>query len=127
MSVKAGSLVQVVVAYSAPFPDPIRVKAGELVTIDPDKKTAITGWLWCTNRAGKSGWVPHAYLDRKGSTGRMSCDYDAIELTVRVGEILTVHKMESGFYWVSDRRGRRGWVPVSHVEPDPGGQGSEAK
>jgi uncharacterized protein YgiM (DUF1202 family) len=127
MSIKAGSLARVITNYQAPFPDPIRTKAGEIVTIDPEKKTDIPGWIWCTSRAGKSGWVPEVYVDRQGNTGSMRCNYDAVELTIYIGDILTVHKMESAFYWVTDRNGRQGWVPAAHIEPYPPGQETEAK
>jgi uncharacterized protein YgiM (DUF1202 family) len=119
MRIKARSLVRVVTDYHAQFPDPIRVRSGDVISIDPGKKTSIAGWVWCTSQAGKSGWVPDSYLNRQGTTGRMRCDYDAIELTVNAGEILTVLKMESDFYWVTDRSGRQGWVPVAQVEPYP--------
>jgi hypothetical protein len=127
MTIKDGSLVRVIADYQAPLPDPIRVKAGDVVSIDHEKKTDIPGWVWCTSRPGKSGWVPAVYLDRRDNIGRLRCDYDAIELTIRVGELLTVHKMESSFYWVTDRNGRQGWVPMDHVEPYPPDPGSEAK
>jgi uncharacterized protein YgiM (DUF1202 family) len=110
-------LVRVNADYQAPFPDPIRIKAGEEVTVDPEKATHISGWIWCTSCTGKSGWVPESYLDKRGTRGFMKCDYDAIELTVHVGELLTVHKLESRFYWATDGSGRQGWVPVEHVEP----------
>jgi uncharacterized protein YgiM (DUF1202 family) len=116
MSVETGFLVRVIADYDAPFTDPIRVQSGEEVAIDRGKTTNISGWLWCTSKAGKSGWVPEAFLDLSASLGYMECDYDAIELTVRVGDQLTVHGMESGFYWVTDFHGRQGWVPVEHVE-----------
>jgi uncharacterized protein YgiM (DUF1202 family) len=114
---KMSYLVRVIAAYQAPFPDPIRVKQGDIVTIDFQKKTNISGWIWCTHESGKSGWVPESYIEVQGSTGRMNCDYDAIELTVHVGNILTVHKEESNFYWVTDQSDNQGWIPVSHVEP----------
>jgi uncharacterized protein YgiM (DUF1202 family) len=41
----------------------------------------------------------------------MRCDYEAVELTVQLGDLLTVHKAESGFLWVTDQDGRTGWVP----------------
>jgi uncharacterized protein YgiM (DUF1202 family) len=127
MRINAGSLVRIITNYQAPFPDPIRVNAGDEVAIDSDKKTDIAGWIWCTNHAGKSGWVPEAYVEHQGKLGLLRCDYNAIELTIRVGELLTVHKMECGFYWVTDRSGRQGWVPVAHVEPYRRGKESEAK
>ena len=46
----------------------------------------------------------------------MSYNYNAIELTIRVGELLTVHKAESGFLWVTNQAGQDGWVPSAHVE-----------
>jgi hypothetical protein len=127
MTNKTGSLVRVIIDYQAPFPDPIRVRAGEDVSIDPDKKTDIPGWIWCTSRAGKNGWVPEIYVDRQGNNGSMRCNYDAVELTIHVGDILTVHKMESAFYRVTDRNGRQGWVPMAHVEHCPCDPELEAK
>ena len=117
MGTKMNSLVRVIADYRASFPDPIRVKEGDIVTLDFQKKTNISGWVWCTQESGKSGWIPESYLEIQGLTGRMICDYDAIELTIHVGNILTVHKEESDFYWATDQRDNQGWIPVSHVEP----------
>ena len=111
------SQARVISAYQAPYDDPIAVRAGEEVLIDSARTTDCAGWVWCASRAGKGGWVPEAYIERHGEVGSMRCDYDAIELTVRVGDILTVHKAESGFLWVTDLAGRTGWVPSAHVEP----------
>jgi hypothetical protein len=116
MSVNSVSTARVIADYQAPYPHPIVVVAGDEVRIDSSKKTDWTGWVWCADRAGKSGWVPEAYIERHGDTGRMRCDYDAIELTVRVGELLTIHKAESGFLWATNQAGQDGWVPSTHVE-----------
>ena len=116
MNVRSGFQVRVIEAYQAPYPDPIQARAGDEVTIDWNKGTDIPGWVWCTNQAGKSGWAPTAYIDLQGSAGKMRCDYSAIELTIRVGEILTVHKAESSFYWVTNPAGQLGWVPMANVE-----------
>ena len=110
-------LVQVVADYQAPFPDPIRANQDDMVVIDMEKQTNIPGWVWCTHETGRSGWVPKAYVYIHGTHGKMVCDYDAIELTVNIGNILTVHKEESDFYWVTDQNGQQGWVPVSYVKP----------
>jgi hypothetical protein len=117
MSIQGDLLVRVTGNYQSSFPNPIRVIAGEEIVIDADKKTDITGWIWCTSREGKSGWVPVAYVEQRGIQGSMKCDYDAFELSVHIGELLKAQKMESGFYWVTDSKGRKGWVPVDHVEP----------
>lgn len=116
MTTHANFLARVIADYQAPYADPIQVNAGDEVVVDSEKQTSIPGWVWSTNRDGKSGWVPKTYLEYSGKVGKMLCDYNAIELTVYVGEILTVHKIESDFYWVTDQKGIQGWVPIAHVE-----------
>jgi hypothetical protein len=108
--------VRVIEEYQAPYPDPIRVHKGDEVMVDEHKRTDIAGWIWCTSRAGKSGWVPRAYIDLQGSAGKMQCDYSAVELTIQVGEILSVGKVESSFYWATNQSGQQGWVPMANVE-----------
>jgi uncharacterized protein YgiM (DUF1202 family) len=117
MDLDSKSSLRVIADYQAPYSDPIRVKEGDEISLDRNKVTELAGWVWGTDHAGKSGWVPEAYIEPHGDTGIMRCDYNAIELTIHVGEILTFHEAESGFYWVTDQSGRQGWVPASHVEP----------
>ena len=117
MDISSKTSLRVIADYQAPYPDPIQVNAGEKITIDRNEKTDLVGWVWCTDQAGKSGWVPEAYIEHQGETGIMLNDYNAIELTIHIGEILTFHKAESGFFWVTNHAGQQGWVPASHVEP----------
>jgi uncharacterized protein YgiM (DUF1202 family) len=126
MIIQEGCIVRVIASHQAPYPDPIRVSTGEVVRINDDKKTDIAGWIWCTSNDGKSGWVPETYLNRQGKSTSLRCDYDAIELTVQGGEILTVKKIESGFCWVTDQTGRAGWLPIDHLTPQPGKLKGEA-
>ena len=116
MKVTSKSIARVIADYEAPYADPIVVNKGDEIIIDASKKTDWAGWVWCINRGGKSGWVPEAYVERRGDMGTMRCDYNAIELTLRVGELLSVHKAESGFFWVTNQGGQEGWVPSTHVE-----------
>jgi len=116
MNSKSNFLVRVIEDYQVPYPDPIRARTGDEVSVDWNKKTDISGWVWCTNRANKSGWVPKVYVEIKGDQGKMLQDYSAIELTIDVGELLKVHKEESSFYWVSDQTGNQGWIPIANVE-----------
>jgi uncharacterized protein YgiM (DUF1202 family) len=37
----------------------LAVRAGEEVSLGQEE----SGWFWCTNRAGQSGWVPKERLD----------------------------------------------------------------
>jgi len=116
MNTETDFLVRVIEEYQAPYPDPIQAKAGDEVSVDLIKATDIVGWVWCTNHTGKSGWVPGTYVKIEGGRGRMLQDYNAIELTIHVGDILTVHKTESSFYWVTNQAGNQGWVPIANVE-----------
>ena len=117
MNANSKSLARVIADYQAPYPDPIRADAGDEISIDSSKKTDYASWVWCANRAGKSGWVPENYIERHGDKGYMRYEYNAIELTIHIGEILTLHKAESGFFWATDQTERQGWVPSTHVEP----------
>lgn len=116
MKANSSYRVCVIEDYQAPYPDPIQARAGEQVAVDLNRKTDIAGWVWCTNRSGKSSWVPKSCLELHSDTGKMLRDYRAVGLTIHVGEILTVHEVESGFCWVTDQAGRRGWVPAANVE-----------
>ena len=116
MTVKTTFLVRVIEDYQAPYPDPIQTNAGDEVSVDMNKETDIDGWVWCTNHAGKSGWVPKTYIEINGNQGKMLQHYNAIELTIQAGDILKVYKEESGFYWVSNQAGQQGWIPCTNVE-----------
>lgn len=115
MDTNSGRLARVIADYQAPYANPIVVDAGDEITVDISRKTDWIGWVWCTNRAGLSGWVPEIYIERHGNRGRMSCSYNAIEMTIHAGEILTLHKAASGFYWATNHAGQSGWVPSTHI------------
>src|SRR6476620_5600684 len=54
---------RVLANYQAAYPDPIIVRAGEDLVAgkeDPD----YPGWIWCTDRNGKGGWVPDDFIER---------------------------------------------------------------
>ena len=74
------------------------------------------GWVWCTDADGKGAWVPQAYVRVQGSQGTALCDYTSRELSVRAGELLTLHLAESGWWWATNGAGDSGWVPATHVE-----------
>jgi uncharacterized protein YgiM (DUF1202 family) len=101
--------------YLQPYPDPIRVRAGERIIPDLTKQTNIPGWVWCSDERGKSGWVPKSWMRKQAGRWIISRDFDAIELTVKVGEPVTIHAAESGFVWVTTTEGRSGWIPEDCV------------
>jgi len=109
---------RVVSDYRTPYPDPVTLKAGDVLTIG-DQHSPWPGWIWCTDRDGKSAWVPESYVEREGNTGTMRRDYDATELSVRAGEELAIGEEESGWFWCTNQAGQSGWVPAEHVQVQP--------
>jgi uncharacterized protein YgiM (DUF1202 family) len=101
--------------YPRAYPDPLVVHSGDPLTVER-RDSEWNGWLWCTRSDGKAGWVPESYLDCSGSTSRLRRDYDARELTVTVGERVTVEFEESGWLWCTNSSGESGWIPAECVD-----------
>ncbi len=118
-------ICRVVYAYQSSCPDPLVVSAGEQLMIGA-KETSWSGWVWCTDRHGKSSWVPEKYIERGGNTGTAICHYDATELSVNVEEELIMGEEESGWIWCMNREGQWGWVPADCIEKLQEIRGSEA-
>ena len=106
-----GLTAKVVHAYQRPYADPVKGKAGDLLIPDYSKETDLFGWIWCRNDAGHEGWAPRNWLTSQGDKFRLDRDFDAIELTVAPGDVVTLHFSESGFCWVTTAAGETGWVP----------------
>ncbi len=103
-------------AFWAFYTHPLTVSVGEELTIRRGENQRGVGWVWCINRKGKGGLVPESYLERQGEVVTVRCDYASTDLTVHVGEALTLHKMESGWVWATNPAGQSGWVPASRIE-----------
>ncbi|MGA7537493.1 MAG: SH3 domain-containing protein [Steroidobacteraceae bacterium] len=105
----------VIQSYQSPYENPISVAAGESVMPDFARRTRIDGWVWCTAGDGRSGWTPHEWLVESGGKWHLSHAFNAIELTVSLGEILDLSCEESGFFWAKKQNGEAGWVPSENV------------
>ena len=99
---------RVIKAYSSPYTDPWIITKGEILSIG-EKESEWPGWIWCTNNSEKSRWVPESYLEISGVTGKAKQDYNATELSVKVGE-------EAEWFWVINQQGKSGWVPIKNVK-----------
>jgi len=111
---EASFVCHVTTARVSAYPDPLILAASEQVTLG-ENDTTWPRFVWCTTRQGKSGWVPAAYLDRQGTMGILLREYDATELSVDVGEELTILDKEGGWFWCANHDGQRGWVPAKNV------------
>lgn len=99
-------------AHQREFEKPIKATKGDTVTIvKRDLWQEKYLWLWCTHPTKGEGYVPETYLTIEGDTGILKQDYDAIELSIAVGEDITLHQYESGWYWCTNSVGEQGWIP----------------
>lgn len=107
---------RVIADYTRSREDPITCSAGDSLTVGEryDWNGAI--WLWCTNQAGKSGWMPEGYVTIDGERGIAKVDYNAIELTVNVGDLLTVRDQSHQWAWCETAHGELGWIPLENIE-----------
>lgn len=109
---------RVIQNYQSPYPDPIRFRKGEKVTVgkkykgDPDWRN----WIWCRGKNDNSAWVPIQYLTIEGRTGIFKQDYNARELTVHKGEIVEVQEVVNGFGMAEKNDRNKGWVPMRNLE-----------
>jgi hypothetical protein len=110
-----GKICRVIEAYESPYTEPLKMMKGEILTFE-EKECEWSGWIWCTNKSGKSRWVPENYLEIHGNTCEVKQDYDAVELSVKVGDELIIEKEEADWFWVSTKEGKKGWVPIRNVE-----------
>nr|MBN2278498.1 hypothetical protein [candidate division Zixibacteria bacterium] len=112
---KTGLPATVIAEYRTPYPDPLVIKAGEKVQVEP-RPSEWPGWIWCVIADGRSGWVPKKYIDEKHGLHLAAVDYSAAELNVAVGDNLTIIKQESGWAWCENSRGDQGWVPLDNLD-----------
>jgi hypothetical protein len=110
----------VVTDYRSPYPNSIAFRKDEKVAIGQEFKgdPAWEKWVWCTGANDKQAWVPQQYLNIDGGTGTLKKDYDAKELSVKVGERVIVHNIVNGFGMAEKTNGMRGWVALKHMKRD---------
>lgn len=108
--------LKVVEAYVREFGNPMKASSGEEVEILKKNDGKYREWYWCRSGDGTESWVPQQVIRISGNMATFSEDYDATELTVDIGDVLTlIHRM-GGWAWCLDSRGQRGWVPLENVE-----------
>jgi hypothetical protein len=108
---------RVIEAYQSPYPEPIlfqvgeQVETGEQFSEDPDWQN----WVWCTGKEGQRAWVPLQYLTITDEKGVFKTSYNALELSVNLGEVLTVYEEINGFGMAEKADGSKGWVPLRNM------------
>lgn len=111
---------RVIEDYQSPYPEPIIFHKGERVSVgkefaaDPDWKD----WIWCEGKHGTQAWVPKQYLDIQANQGKFITDYNSLELSVAVGEVLKVYETVNGFGMAEKQNRERGWVPLKNLQEE---------
>jgi len=93
---------------------PLIITKGETLKFER-KETEWDGWIWCINNDGKGGWVPETYLELQEEVCDVLQNYNAIELTVNIGEEFMIEEEESDWFWLNNEKGKEGWVPKKNV------------
>lgn len=113
MSLPSGRVIK---AYERQYQDPIRARKGDVVRVtERDMWQDRYLWLWCIADSGKAGWTPDTFIQLDGEQGTMLRDYSAWELTVAIGETVTVIEEVGGWYWARKVNNEYGWVPADCV------------
>jgi hypothetical protein len=109
---------RVIKEYKSPYPHPIVFQKGEKVKVgqefkeDPDWKN----WIWCKGDNNRKAWVPKQYIKIDGTNGIFNKDYNAMELSIQIGEELVIYEIVNGFGMSEKANGIRGWVPMKNLE-----------
>ena len=88
------------------------VQVGKEYTDNPEWK----GWIWCEREHENKAWVPKQYLKIEAGSGVFLNDYNARELSVTVGEVISVFEVINGFGMSEKQNGKRGWVPLKNLQ-----------
>jgi hypothetical protein len=115
---------RVITSHERTFDDPLHVSANEEVMLTGEEDYWADHpewyWLWAVGQDGKEGWIPQCYVELcsdDASRGRALHDYDANELSVTTGEIVSANEIVNGWRWTTNQSGQSGWVPADNLEP----------
>jgi len=107
-------------SHEIPERDPLRVRPGEVVSVG-ERDTQWPEFVFVTASNG-TGWVPARHLSAASGAATVLVAYDTTELSVSVGDVLTVVERddESGWWWCRSSEGNEGWVPTDVLQPKEG-------
>ena len=110
---------RVIDSHRSDFPQSIRLRRGDVVSVTDKASTAFPDWVFCTTTSeAPGGWVPRSILRIDDAGGHVQEDYDATELDADVGDVVEGLRVLGGWVWCRDRRsGRLGWLPLEKVRP----------
>ena len=102
--------------WTASYPDPIALTAGENLTLAG--KTEVwngSTWLWARDIRGKEGWIPDTLVTTADGQTRAARAFDAMELSCKRGELLTGIEETHGWVLCRSENETEGWVPAENL------------
>lgn len=93
------------------YPDPIRGAAGDRLILGR-RDDEYPGWVWATATDGRAGWVPEGRLRVEGEVGILLRDYNAVEMSLEPGDVVSGKLVEGGWLWATAANGQQGWAPL---------------
>lgn len=106
---------RVIAAHRAPDRPPIQVSAGDPVNLG-ERDSDWPQFVWTTLAQGLGGWIPAVLFDRDSGDATALGDYDTRELATEIGEVLTLHSEQAGWWWAENAKGDSGWIPARAIE-----------
>lgn len=98
--------------------NPFKAKKGEFVKGE-ERPSQWEGWLYCINKDGVNGWAPKVFLSQiENSPGkyRFVRSYNAFEISAVKGDSVEIKEAESGWAWVINKKGEKGWIPLENLD-----------
>lgn len=101
-------------AYEAKYSNPIQFESGELITLG-GRDSEFPEFLWAKDERGREGWVHQSkFLVTSEKKAVTTAHYNAIELTIRAGELVSAEEALGDWSWCRTTAGRLGWLP-NHI------------
>jgi len=113
--------IRVIRDWNQSYDPALKVARGDQVLAIKRDSGKWAGWVWCTDKSRLSGWLPEQVLDAVliGENTTATQDFDTIELTVSIGEILFVSNSLNGWIWCRNSQDQEGWVPDNCLAAEP--------
>lgn len=106
---------RVIAAHRAPDRPPIQVSTGDSVTLG-ERDSDWPQFVWTTLAQGLGGWIPAVLFDRDSGEATALGDYDTRELDTEIGDVITLHYEQEGWWWAENANGDSGWIPARAIE-----------
>lgn len=103
-------------AYQAKYGNPIRFESGEVILLG-GRDSEFPEFFWATDEHGREGWVHQSkFLVTSEKKAVTTAHYDAVELSVRAGELVRAEEALGDWSWCSNGAGNKGWLPNHLLE-----------